>query len=964
QPVVYNIIFRIRDIVNCVAPPVYQKTQTTDSLHPIRLGGVTKAHTDTITFDPYVTNAQLVRQAGRFRAEVIATDRGPSGEVYGDVWPFDDTTGVRIFGIFRQEVPYITTFSDFSVSCEDGIIPNVRRWVSIGSQVVDGDQNTWNPPPPRGPASGSNGNITLQSPVTKMDRQTVEGAYYPGAGKGDTIISFPVNIASAVSPTIYVNYQRAGKKTYDRGWSDQVRIGPEHAVYNTLKTGFFQTPDILMVEFAEPSPNAIDNITNVRSWRNTAFGDPTGAPRWGADAPRWGVFGGGGGSGRDTIGRIVVDEFDAGKDFEFYRAYIPVPVRWSQNINTNKTFRFRLRVSANDNRDPIIPADDEDAFFVDNIYLTTIDKPELEVSAVGARWPYSIAPASQARAIPLYVKVANNGSTAATAFGVAMYVQPAAAQVPGTYKYYRFRSVISLGAGRDRTEFFPTWNAQECGTEIINPNPTVLNSMTYRITGELLPKGLDAYSANDLNYNDFTLTLGSVFAYDDTSRRQGRNDVPQFSGTFGKGLNLVPPAEDPLAQQPYGPVGGNLAGSFAVRFDIQSRDTINGFQAYFGSANQSPDYILYSLYRGSDANPNGPPDTVIVATRRFARRGEGTPTFPPTLPREFNWDQYVTYALDTPYVVDPGTYFITISQLGETGLELGGSSRRQGQVTTIYDPNSNPLGIGNYSIPAHPEMFEQRFWFETIAETGNWSEMLQPTTNPGFPHLNYGGVVAVINTFTRGSWIPMVRPYFGPKESGSCTVEPVELKSFEVTALPNALRLDWATASEVDNKGFHVERRIKSSDDSWNAITFVQGAGTSNREREYAVNDVDVKQDVTYQYRLRQEDRDGSVNYSGVREGRLAGATTGAIANRLEQNTPNPVSNSTSIGFSIADGGAATLAIVDMYGRTVRSFNVNGNGSVNWDGLDGNGKLVANGVYVYKLDGEGYSISKKLTVTR
>ena len=970
QPVIYNIIFRIRDIVNCVAPPVYQKTQTTDSLHPIRLGNTaSKPSTDTIVFDPYVTNAQLIKQAGRFRAEVIATDRGPSGEIYGDVWPFDDTTSVRIFGIYRQEVPYITTFNDFSVSCEDGIIPPVRRWVSVGVQVVDGDQNTWNPPPPRGPANGSNGNITLQSPVAKMDRQNIEGAYYtPGnQRRGDTLISFPVNIGLASRPVIYLSYQRSGKKVYDRGWSDQVRIGPEHATYNTLKTGFFQSPDMLHVEFAEPSPNGIDNITNIpgNRWRSTTFADPTGTPRWdNTTSPRWGIMGGGGGSGLDTMGRIVVNEFDAGKDFEFYRAYIPVPERWSRDINTNKTFRFRIIEQALDNRDPIIPADDEDAFFVDNIYLMNIDKPELEVTAVGARWPYSIAPASQARAIPLYVKVANNGSTAATSFGVAMHVQPLGAQVPGQYNYYRFRSIISLQAGRDRTEFFPTWNAQECGTEIRNPNQNDLNTRTYRITAELLPKGLDAYSANDMNYNDFALTLGSVFAYDDTSRRQGRNDVPGFSGTFGKGLNLVPITEDWRALEPYGPVGGNLSGSFAVRFDILTRDTINGFQAFFGSANQSPDYILYSLYRGKDANPTGPPDTVIQATRRFARRGEGRPTLPPTLSREFNWDQYVTYALDTPYVVDPGVYFITISQLGETGLELGGSSRRQGQVTTIYDPPpSNPPGIGNYSIPAHPEMFEQRFWYETIAETGNWSEMLQPTTNPGFPHLNFGGVVAIINTMTRGSWIPMVRPFFGAKESGTCVVEPVELIGFDVKPLANALRLEWATASEIDNKGFHVERRVKSTDDNWSAITFVQGVGTSNREQKYAVNDVAVQQGVTYQYRLRQEDRDGSVNYSGVREGRLAGATTGAIANRLEQNTPNPFSTSTSISFSIGDG-AAKLAIVDMLGTTIRTFDVTGNGSVKWDGKDANGNTVANGVYVYRLDGEGFSISKKLTVAR
>lgn len=424
------------------------------------------------------------------------------------------------------------------------------------------------------------------------------------------------------------------------------------------------------------------------------------------------------------------------------------------------------------------------------------------------------------------------------------------------------------------------------------------------------------------------------------------------------------PNEDWQGAQPYGPVGGNLSGSFAVRFDILTRDTVRGFQAFFGSANQSPDYILYSLYRGRDANPNGAPDTVIRATRRFARRGEGFPTIPPTLSSPFYWDQYVTYMLDTFYVVDPGVYFITVSQLGETGIELGGSSRRQGQVTTIYDNQSNPPGIGNYSIPAHPEMMEQRFWYEAIAETGSWSEMLQPTTNPGYPHLNYGGVVAQINTYTRGSWIPMVRPYFGPKEAGSCEIEPVELTSFDVTPLASALHLKWATASELDNKGFHVERRVKNGDDNWNAVTFVQGAGTSNREQKYSFTDADVRQGVTYQYRLRQEDIDGSVNYSQVREGRLAGATTGAVANRLEQNTPNPFSTSTSISFSIADGSAGTLEIIDVYGNSVRSFDVTGTGRVEWDGRAANGTLVPNGVYVYKLTGEGFSLAQKLTVTR
>src|SRR5438067_51568 len=83
----------------------------------------------------------------------------------------------------------------------------------------------------------------------------------------------------------------------------------------------------------------------------------------------------------------------------------------------------------------------------------------------------------------------------------------------------------------------------------------------------------------------------------------------------------------------------------------------------------------------------------------------------------------------------------------------------------------------------------------------------------------------------RRSSIPLIRPYFGVKSAGACTVEPVELSSFEVTPLSTALRLDWTTASEMNNHGFYVERRVKGeSDNAWNQnLTFVAGAGTSNQ---------------------------------------------------------------------------------------------------------------------------------------
>jgi hypothetical protein len=287
-----------------------------------------------------------------------------------------------------------------------------------------------------------------------------------------------------------------------------------------------------------------------------------------------------------------------------------------------------------------------------------------------------------------------------------------------------------------------------------------------------------------------------------------------------------------------------------------------------------------------------------------------------------------------------------------------------GQVTTVRE-DASP-GNGNYSIPAHEEFRQNRFWYEATAGSGTWSPMITSLGNPGYPHLDWRGTVpAGFFTHQRGSWIPMIRPYFGVKPAGECIVTPVELASFDVTPLASAIRLDWSTATEIDNHGFHIERRLKG-DESWNEMDFIEGAGTSNQAKAYNYTDAKVVSNVTYQYRLRQEDRDGSVTYSGVKEGRIESATAGEV-NSLSQNTPNPMSAETQIDFRVAQSGSVKLEICDIYGKVVRSFAVDavsGQNSITWDGTDANGISVASGTYVYKLIGDGFTLAKKLTVAR
>jgi len=75
---------------------------------------------------------------------------------------------------------------------------------------------------------------------------------------------------------------------------------------------------------------------------------------------------------------------------------------------------------------------------------------------------------------------------------------------------------------------------------------------------------------------------------------------------------------------------------------------------------------------------------------------------------------------------------------------------------------------------------------------------------------------------------------------------------------------------------------------------------------------------------------------------------TGAGALALEQNTPNPFTQSTTIRFSPVAQDGAVLSIFDSLGRLVREFPCEGE-EVKWRGLDAAGRTVASGVYTYRL---------------
>jgi hypothetical protein len=83
---------------------------------------------------------------------------------------------------------------------------------------------------------------------------------------------------------------------------------------------------------------------------------------------------------------------------------------------------------------------------------------------------------------------------------------------------------------------------------------------------------------------------------------------------------------------------------------------------------------------------------------------------------------------------------------------------------------------------------------------------------------------------------------------------------------------------------------------------------------------------------------------------------------------PNPFNQSVTIQFSLTHYQQVTLTIVNLLGKeviTLKTDRLNGGAySINWQGTDGNGQLLASGIYFIILQAGSTKVSQKLLILR
>jgi len=986
-----------------------------------------------VFFPPFEPNELLtdnngkLSQVGRMRAFIIAEPQTVDASL-NDEWPFDDTASVQLFVMKRLE-----SFNDDVTEYHliDNVpMPSVYKWVNIDATVANGEIVSRHPLPPRGLYTADNNEFfTRNSPVIQMDRKDLNGfdhAPNPVTGKrGDQIRSFPIDLRGRFGAVLSLSIQRvANRDNWDRGYGDGMLIGPEpRTLFNNDRFDWYdenglsaaQRPDEIVVEFARPSDDGVQNITNVQAarWRNM--------PRRGGAQPETAnpaltVFGAGGRMigfleqdpdsvlarpvpAQGLVNGLRADFYDDGIDFEYRTYFVPIPdtiINWRAEGARN--FRFRIKVEADDDqKSPLHIPDDNDDFFVDNVRILfrSREQTDIGVTAVKIDWPYTQAPATQASSIPVLVKVTNNTSTNAPSYQVKVQIfrganaHPARQSAASLPVYCRTVTVPVHDRQRELELTFPRWDARSAG----GPGEYIM----YAMVG--VPGG-DLDEFNDTTFSIINLNLGPNFAFDPISD-DPTNNVPAFLGVNGRGLNIQGFAFGGNASannsgtfdnflMTGGVPGGSISGQIAMKFELNVTDTIFGYDAMFGIANAAPSFISWRVYQDGGNIPGG---QVVQGTYLEGQRGRDADRDP----NQLYWDEYVRYRLPQGVVLEGNrAYWIAISQLEQTGLELAASQFRGGMRTmniNVAPPIFVVKAVGEDGrhLNIHKEFRQfnpQRnllnknfFALENTATSGNWNQFMPSVGNPAYPHLSHFGRTTQdpgTLTMTRGFWVPMIRPFLGNKAFSTgaevtffdCdNVVPVELVDFRGEIRGSKADLTWETASEVNNYGFYIEKRIQTSEevDNWNQIGFVRGAGNSNSSQYYVYTDEDLKANTTYEYRLRQVDFDGT---QSCNESQVVVLTYEAEATMMvNQNSPNPFSDMTSITFTIPEAAPVSMEVIDLYGNTVANIISNeampaGTFNVTFDGTSTTGAPLPSGTYIYRLVAGERTASSKMTIIR
>lgn len=185
---------------------------------------------------------------------------------------------------------------------------------------------------------------------------------------------------------------------------------------------------------------------------------------------------------------------------------------------------------------------------------------------------------------------------------------------------------------------------------------------------------------------------------------------------------------------------------------------------------------------------------------------------------------------------------------------------------------------------------------------------------------------------------------------------PVEWLSFEANIHDDQALLEWATATELNNDYFAVERSVDGR--QYQEIARVAGAGYSDEVQFYQVEDPDPIRGTAY-YRILQTDFDGTKSYSEVISLRYRSLVPELLA------YPNPMQRGSTLSLNLTGFSPESrllLRIQDLRGTPVweerAQADTEGNFSLQMDAT----RHLAPGMYILTAGGESAQLIRRIAV--
>jgi photosystem II stability/assembly factor-like uncharacterized protein len=218
-----------------------------------------------------------------------------------------------------------------------------------------------------------------------------------------------------------------------------------------------------------------------------------------------------------------------------------------------------------------------------------------------------------------------------------------------------------------------------------------------------------------------------------------------------------------------------------------------------------------------------------------------------------------------------------------------------------------------------------------------WVELPNNLPNTVIMHLDYSHSNQMLRAGTHGR---------GVYEAFIDFQIPVELTSFTAKADENIVTLNWSTATETNNQGFEIERKLKNQE--WVRIGFIEGKGTTTEIQNYSYADdfSYLPYEGTVIYRLKQVDYNGTFEYS---EQVAVNLTFVPSDFYISQNYPNPFNPFTTIKYSLPIESQVRISIYNALGEVIEELvsKVQDAGSyeVTW-----NAQNNSSGIYYYSFE--------------